>query len=60
MREQLFFELIRVAIGSQDMLSRPPLAEEWKQLYAMAKKQSPRALQQVPCDGLQDGSGELL
>lgn len=40
MREQLFFELIRVAIGSQDMLSRPPLAEEWKQLYAMAKKQS--------------------
>ena len=40
MREQLFFELIRVAIGSQDMLSRPPLAEEWKQLYDMAKKQS--------------------
>ena len=40
MIEQLFFELIRVAIGSQYMLSRPPSGEEWKALYAMAKKQS--------------------
>lgn len=38
--EQLFFELIRVAIGTQDTLSRPPSAEEWKLLYDMAKKQS--------------------
>lgn len=40
MIEQLFFELIRVAIGSQETLSRPPSAKEWQQLYDMAKKQS--------------------
>lgn len=38
--EHLFYELIRVAIGTQDRLSHPPSAEEWKQLYDMAKKQS--------------------
>lgn len=38
--EHLFFELLRVAIGTQDRLSRPPSAEEWKLLYDMAKKQS--------------------
>ncbi|MDO4800558.1 MAG: nucleotidyltransferase family protein [Prevotellaceae bacterium] len=37
---QLFFELIRVVIGIQDTLSRTPSAQEWKQLYDMAKKQS--------------------
>lgn len=37
---QLFFELIRVAIGTQETLSRPPSNGEWKQLFAMAKKQS--------------------
>lgn len=37
---QLFFELIRVSIGTQVTLSKPPSAEEWKELYAMAKKQS--------------------
>lgn len=37
---ELFFELIRVAIGTQEMLSRAPSAEEWKALYGMAKKQS--------------------
>lgn len=36
----LFFELIRVAIGTQDTLSRAPSAKEWKVLYDMAKKQS--------------------
>lgn len=38
--EQLFFELIRIAIGTQDTLSLPPSKEEWKELYAMSKKQS--------------------
>lgn len=38
--EQLFFELIRVAIGTQDALARTPSAKEWKMLYGMAKKQS--------------------
>ena len=38
--EQLFFELIRVAIGTQESLSRLPSACEWGELYKMAKKQS--------------------
>ena len=38
--ETLFFELIRVAIGTQDSLSHTPSQKEWKALYDMAKKQS--------------------
>lgn len=38
--DKLFFELIRVAIGSQVCLSRTPKVKEWQELYAMAKKQS--------------------
>ena len=37
---EIFFELIRVAIGTQDTLSRPPSKGEWAELYAMSKKQS--------------------
>lgn len=37
---KLFFELVRVAIGNGDGLSHIPTVEEWKKLYAMAKKQS--------------------
>lgn len=40
MIEQLFFELFRVAIGTQRSLSRMPNAKEWKQIYDLAKKQS--------------------
>lgn len=36
----LFFELLRVAIGSEGALSRVPSPQEWKALYDMAKKQS--------------------
>lgn len=36
----LFFELIRVAIGAQESLSRLPSEKEWEVLYDMAKKQS--------------------
>lgn len=36
----IFFDLIRVSLGSQGCLSRTPSAEEWHELYAMAKKQS--------------------
>lgn len=36
----LFFELIRVAIGIQDSLSREPSCKEWNALYDVAKKQS--------------------
>lgn len=37
--QNLFFELIRVSIGTQDSLSRTPSAEEWDSLCAMAKEQ---------------------
>lgn len=37
---ELFFSLIRVAIGTQDTLPHAPSKEEWMELYAMAKKQS--------------------
>ena len=36
----LFFELIQVAIGKRICLSHTPSADEWGKLYAMAKKQS--------------------
>lgn len=37
---ELFFELIRVAVGTADKLSRAPSLQEWKVLYDMTKKQS--------------------
>lgn len=37
---QLFFELIRVAIGTQNKLSCLPKTGEWDELFKMAKKQS--------------------
>lgn len=40
MIENLFFELIQVAIGKRICLSHTPNADEWGKLYAMAKKQS--------------------
>ena len=36
----LFFELIRVAIGTQYSLSRLPSEAEWEELFEMAEKQS--------------------
>lgn len=36
----LFFELIRVALGNAVSLSHKPTEKEWKQLYDIAKKQS--------------------
>ena len=36
----LFFELIRVAIGTQESLSRLPSEAEWEELFDMAVKQS--------------------
>ena len=35
-----FFELIQVAIGTRICLYHTPSADEWGELYAMAKKQS--------------------
>lgn len=36
---ELFFELIRVALGKQKCLSRNPSAKEWKRLFKMAERQ---------------------
>lgn len=38
--DQLFFELIQVSLGTRICLSHSPSADEWGELYAMAKKQS--------------------
>lgn len=38
--EQIFFELIRVAIGTQESLSRLPSEAEWMEVFEMAVKQS--------------------
>lgn len=38
--KDLFFELIRVAIGTQESLSRLPSEAEWEELFEMAVKQS--------------------
>lgn len=56
---QLFFELIRVAIGTQVTLSRPPSKAEWAELYAMSKKQSLlgicfAAVQKLQCNDNQE------
>lgn len=36
----LFYELIQVAVGTRDILSRIPSAEEWQCLFAASQKQS--------------------
>ena len=38
--EKLFVQLLKVSIGMQACLSHTPTADEWGELYAMAKKQS--------------------
>lgn len=38
--DKLFFELIQVSLGTRMCLSHTPSADEWGELYAMAKKQS--------------------
>lgn len=40
MEELLFFELMQVAVGNRQSLSKAPTPEEWKSLYGMASKQA--------------------
>ncbi len=56
MESELFYELLRVALGTQDRLSRMPTEEEWRQLFAMAEKQcvdgiAYHALERLACQG---------
>ena len=37
---ELFFELIKVSIGTQESLNRIPLEAEWQELYQMAEEQA--------------------
>lgn len=37
--EKLFYELMQVAVGQLDCLSRGPSPEEWQELYATAQRQ---------------------
>ena len=36
----IFFELIRIAIGQQERLRSTPTAEEWKEVYDLAQRQT--------------------
>lgn len=38
--QDLFFELIQVALGQREKLSRPPSDKEWAELFAISYKQS--------------------
>lgn len=38
--EELFFELLQVAVGTRKSLSRVPTAREWGELYSMATRQA--------------------
>ncbi len=37
---ELFYELVRVALGTQQCLSKTPTEEEWRMLFDMAEKQA--------------------
>ena len=37
---QLFYELIWVAVGSRETLSRIPTSGEWSDLFAVSQKQA--------------------
>ena len=50
----LFFELIQVAIGQREALSRNPSDEEWEWLYEQAKKQSLVGITFMAVDRLPD------
>lgn len=40
MVDMLFFELLRIALGTTDVLSRTPSPEEWSDIFAMSQKQA--------------------
>ncbi len=40
MDSELFYELLRVALGTQEKLSRKPTEEEWRALFVLAEQQA--------------------
>ena len=40
MENNLFFELLQVALGNRDRLSKAPSAEEWEEIYAESERQA--------------------
>ena len=40
MSDSLLYELIRLAIGTSDGLSRAPSKKEWYQIYSQSEKQA--------------------
>lgn len=38
--DKLFFELLQVALGNRDRLSKAPSAEEWEEIYAESERQA--------------------
>ena len=58
MIEQLFFELLQVAIGTRRSLSKTPSANEWMELFDMAKKQALTAIEFAGMNRLKDANAE--
>ena len=44
----LFFELLQIAIGNRKELTHTPTAEEWRELYALAQRQTLVGVEQLP------------
>jgi hypothetical protein len=42
--KKLFFELMQIAVGKLDCLSRGPSPEEWQELYALAQREEVAAI----------------
>lgn len=42
--EDLFFQLLQVAVGNRNTLDRTPSAKEWKELFDLSKKQALTAI----------------
>lgn len=40
LENNLFFELLQVALGNRDRLSKAPSAEEWEEIYAESERQA--------------------
>ena len=51
-RVDLFFELIQVALGSRECLSRNPTDEDWQKLYDMCQMQAVAGVVFAALDGL--------